>query len=551
MDEITHCWAIERMVTLMNYEMFLQGPEVYIPSLIISVVFTLIGYGLFPFIFARVRNKSITRKKYYFFCYGVNLIVMIMAIAVNGGSSGAPYLLWTWVFTRAGAKKLESRGVLVGSPKLSFEDATLVAEESPCEYSNKNNGKRCVNCGKKVAKKQKFCPECGAVIVHKESNKCGREGDKGRIIIIALSILLMIALAVIIVLLVPGNGGTKKPSAEEETIPSKTGFSDDATAISKAAESVVKLNCFDYSGKLIATGSGFAALEEGVIITNYHVIEDQPERIEMIQESGKKSEIVGVIGASLERDIAILYYQYRNEGSVLPTLPVKASGLLQKGEKVVAIGSPMGLTNVVSTGVFSGYTNIDGVTDIQFTASISSGSSGGALFNNNGEIIGITYASIEDGQNLNLAVPMEFVESLWKTESKDRSTLYEFYDSLIPHYTVDYVLENYALLTDTEFYLDYWASSYGKVSSGHVAYCAASYDAIYDPDENVPEERFKGDNDRYHESSLLKVVTDGVGWMKEYRMEHYFGNRTAIKSILCTGVEWSRSDQRPYVIVKP
>lgn len=89
---------------------------------------------------------------------------------------------------------------------------------------------------------------------------------------------------------------------------------------------------------------------------------------------------------------------------------------LKKGEDVVAIGSPLGQKNTVSTGVLSGrwYNDVSGVDELQFTAPISQGSSGGALFNNGGEVVGITSATLSNGQNLNLAIPIEEVIALYK-----------------------------------------------------------------------------------------------------------------------------------------
>ena len=77
---------------------------------------------------------------------------------------------------------------------------------------------------------------------------------------------------------------------------------------------------------------------------------------------------------------------------------------LVRGQRVVAIGSPLGLFNSVSDGIISGFRKIKDVDMIQFTAPISSGSSGGAVLNMYGEIIGISTAGVDSGQNINLAV---------------------------------------------------------------------------------------------------------------------------------------------------
>ena len=290
---------------------------------------------------------------------------------------------------------------------------------------------RCCYCNSRLAKRNNFCPKCGAEIV-KEETKASDAMPRGIRVLIVIGVLLLIAVVtcgvLIFTLIINNTQPTGTTNTEAET--TAVAFSENLEAIAASSKAVVKLNCYDKKGDLFATGSGFSAFEEGVIVTNYHVIKDRPARIELVTESGQKCDIVGVVGVAKNRDIVILYYYSRTAGFELPLLQTQSSGMLQKGEKVVAIGSPLGLTNVVSTGVFSGYTNISGSTDIQFTASISSGSSGGALFNDKGDVIGITYASFEAGQNLNLAVPIVFVESLWESESKDRSSLYEYYNEL-------------------------------------------------------------------------------------------------------------------------
>ncbi|GFI48878.1 putative serine protease HhoB [Lachnospiraceae bacterium] len=91
----------------------------------------------------------------------------------------------------------------------------------------------------------------------------------------------------------------------------------------------------------------------------------------------------------------------------LDPLPLYRGRKLARGQKVVAIGSPLGMFNSVSDGIISGFREIDSVDMIQFTAPISHGSSGGALLNMQGEVIGISTAGIDEGQNLNLAVSYE------------------------------------------------------------------------------------------------------------------------------------------------
>ena len=107
----------------MTYELFNQGPAAYIPIILVSLLITLVAYGAFPLVFARMRKKTITKKKYNLFCYCVNFLVMVLFVAVNGNSSsGAPYLLWTWVFSMSGIKTLKIRGVLEETQNKNYKN---------------------------------------------------------------------------------------------------------------------------------------------------------------------------------------------------------------------------------------------------------------------------------------------------------------------------------------------------------------------------------------------------------------------------------------------
>ena len=112
----------------MSYELFQQGPAVYVPVILVSLVITVVAYGAIPFIIARTCKKVISKKKYNMICYGCNLLIMMFFIAINGVSSGAPYFLWTWVFTQNGCKKLASRGFLEGSQGINIEENTKQSE---------------------------------------------------------------------------------------------------------------------------------------------------------------------------------------------------------------------------------------------------------------------------------------------------------------------------------------------------------------------------------------------------------------------------------------
>lgn len=196
--------------------------------------------------------------------------------------------------------------------------------------------------------------------------------------------------------------------------PKPLAFSENTAAIETADASVVKIYCYDYDGNLAATGSGFLAFDDRTIITNYHVM-SSAYTCKVSTNQDITYDVLFILEYSEEHDIAILLL---SEHTGLQPLTLGDSTVIKKGETVVAIGSPLGIKNTVSTGVLSGRLMDTNMDVLQFTAPISSGSSGGALFDNDGNVIGITFASIIDGQNLNLAIPIELATNLYQSRGE-------------------------------------------------------------------------------------------------------------------------------------
>ena len=165
----------------MTYELFNQGPAAYIPIILVSLLITLVAYGAFPLVFARMRKKTITKKKYNLFCYCVNFLVMVLFVAVNGNSSsGAPYLLWTWVFSMSGIKTLKIRGVLEETQNKNYKndvstevaevanttiskDSMIAAAEHPVSEEMPRI-RFCRKCGFELIDGSEFCSRCGTAI---------------------------------------------------------------------------------------------------------------------------------------------------------------------------------------------------------------------------------------------------------------------------------------------------------------------------------------------------------------------------------------------------
>ena len=125
----------------------------------------------------------------------------------------------------------------------------------------------------------------------------------------------------------------------------------------------------------------------------------------------------------------------------VPVLKLASTNNVEIGDKIYAIGCPLGLQNTVSTGIVSAFNNENGLSKIQYTAPISSGSSGGALINNHGKVIGITYASYSDGQNINLAIPTEEFSDISLDGNiisfEEISTMYKSIGNSIINYSAD------------------------------------------------------------------------------------------------------------------
>ena len=155
-------------------------------------------------------------------------------------------------------------------------------------------------------------------------------------------------------------------------------------------------------------GSGFVVSNDGLIITNAHVVEGS-EEVEVTLKDGRtfKGEVMGVDSLT---DVGVI----KIEASDLPAVAIADSDSLQPGESAIAIGNPLGLDNTVTTGIVSatGRSSAQvGVGDkrinfIQTDAAINPGNSGGPLLNAKGEVIGVNTAIIQGAQGLGFAIPI-------------------------------------------------------------------------------------------------------------------------------------------------
>jgi serine protease Do len=181
----------------------------------------------------------------------------------------------------------------------------------------------------------------------------------------------------------------------------------------KAAPSVVVITSADTNGQ-VSQGSGVILRSDGVIATNLHVVADAVSaKIQLA--NGDIYDDVTVIDTDERRDVAILKVKAIN----LPALTLADSDSVKIGATVYVIGAPRGLTGSLSSGIVSSLRaasevspTLTGFRVIQFTAPISPGSSGGALLDESGRLLGLVFASRVDGQSINLAIPANYVAPL-------------------------------------------------------------------------------------------------------------------------------------------
>lgn len=183
----------------------------------------------------------------------------------------------------------------------------------------------------------------------------------------------------------------------------------------QCSPAVFYIEVYDAKGTTISSGSGFFIDSQGIAVTNYHVIDGCYTAKITTSDTNKTYDVLGVYDYNKDQDWAIL----KVDGSNFSYLPLNDSSSISGGETVYAIGSPLGLQNTISQGLISNSNRTeDNMSYIQTTASISSGSSGGALINEYGYVIGITSASYMDGQNLNLAIPISYIKNFSQTTTK-------------------------------------------------------------------------------------------------------------------------------------
>ena len=183
-----------------------------------------------------------------------------------------------------------------------------------------------------------------------------------------------------------------------------------------ALGSTVLVTVEDDNGELLRYGSGFL-VHDGEIVTNYHVVEGATGGYANLVGQKTKYDLQRVVAVDRERDLVLL----KIAPSGAPALRIGDSDTVQVGDPVYAIGNPLGWEGTFSQGVISGVRWLDNQELFQITAPISPGSSGGPVLNSTGEVIGIAVSAVQDGQNLNFAIPANYLATLLESSTSSES----------------------------------------------------------------------------------------------------------------------------------
>jgi hypothetical protein len=155
-------------------------------------------------------------------------------------------------------------------------------------------------------------------------------------------------------------------------------------------------------------GTGFFIWQDGRIATNLHVIFDAPDILVKLPD-GREFNRVEVLAIDERHDLAVIRIPVRG----MPALALGDSDHVKAGERVVAIGHPLGLGDTVSDGLVSAIRELDKDFKVmQISAPIAHGSSGGPLLNDHAEVIGIAFMISNEGQNLNFAIPANYLKPM-------------------------------------------------------------------------------------------------------------------------------------------
>ena len=178
----------------------------------------------------------------------------------------------------------------------------------------------------------------------------------------------------------------------------------------EAKKFTCEIHTYDNKGIALSIGTGFFVSTDGVLVTNFHVINGASSAVATLSD-GSRYEIISVLGYNKAKDIAILETNATNVSFAALNDNVNV------GDNIYVLGSTKGYTGTFTQGHISAVDRVisglhNGVKYIQMTAPVASGNSGGPVLDSYGNVIAIVAMSHDEAQNLNFAIPVNEIRSI-------------------------------------------------------------------------------------------------------------------------------------------
>jgi S1-C subfamily serine protease len=179
----------------------------------------------------------------------------------------------------------------------------------------------------------------------------------------------------------------------------------------KYSDAVVVLESYNERGEKFSQGSGFIFSSDGKAFTNYHVIRGS-SRMQARMHDQSTHDVEYIAGYDPTHDVAAI----KIAGTGLPFVNLGDSLKVKTGAHVTVLGAPLGLESTLTDGIISAVREAGSFRIFQTSAPISHGSSGGPFFDDFGNVIGLAVATIQAGENLNFAVPIDSAKTMLANE---------------------------------------------------------------------------------------------------------------------------------------
>ncbi|MDB4434154.1 serine protease, partial [Akkermansiaceae bacterium] len=214
----------------------------------------------------------------------------------------------------------------------------------------------------------------------------------------------------------------EKGEAIEPNKPARIANGDEINLAKLIMPAVVTIVVSKNDGEYAGQGTGFLITENGILVTNHHVVE-KIKAAKAVLSDGRIISIEAIIVSDSARDLALL----KLPESQYPFLRLANRGEAEVGDSIAVMGSPQGLRNTYSTGIISAERpgGPGGVDRLQISAPVSPGSSGSPVVNKEAKVVGVVQGGItsENAQALNLAIDVGELHSMIAEASKSEEAV--------------------------------------------------------------------------------------------------------------------------------